>query len=85
LSSGEENYKKNWRTEFIKFGGFNYFLQLLTNASKGMFDNNDSIIIYMFVLKMLKKYIEAATSKQHKRIFSNLAFIQHPFVDYEIL
>jgi len=48
-NSEEDNKKKNWRTEFIKYGGFNYFLQLLTDASKGKFDESDSMIIYSFV------------------------------------
>lgn len=84
-TSNEDDSKKNWRTEFIKYGGFNYFLQLLSEASQGKFNSEDSMIIYSFVLKMLKKYMEAATSKYHKDIYSNLAFIQFSWIDYSIL
>merc|ERR1712146_37322 len=81
-----DNYlKKQWRTEFIKYGGFNYFVQLLNSASKGEFSATDSMVIYSFVLKMLKKYIEAAVSKTNKDIYMNLAFISNNWFDYSTL
>merc|ERR1712146_769995 len=81
-----DNYlKKQWRTEFIKYGGFNYFVQLLNSASKGEFSASDSMVIYSFTLKMLKKYIEAAVSKTNKDIYMNLAFVANNWFDYNTL
>jgi len=84
-NKNESYLKKQWRTEFIKFGGFNYFVQLLKSASKGEFNSSDSMVIYSFVLKMLKKYIEAAVSKTSKDIYMNLSFITNNWFDYATL
>lgn len=79
----EEPSQNNWRIEFIKYGGFNYFINLLFKANKGEFNDDDSLVIYSFVLKMLKKYIEISISKSNRDVYKNLAFIYHSWIDYD--
>jgi hypothetical protein len=58
-TAGIENikeFKLNWRTEFIKYGGFNHLLKLLIGTTEKGWSKNECTLLYSFVLKIFKNF-----------------------------
>lgn len=51
-----KEFKLNWRTEFIKYGGFNHLLKLLIGTTEKGWSKNECTLLYSFVLKIFKNF-----------------------------
>ena len=73
-----QEYKKQWRSDFIENGGFEHLFQIFNKftqkdtTSLSIFDKN----ILSFILKILKNYLTATFANKVPGLYRNLSFIR---------
>ena len=73
-----QEYKKQWRSDFIENGGFEHLFQIFNQTTKkgtsslSIFDKN----VLSFILKILKNYLTATFAKKVPGLYRNLSFIR---------
>ena len=82
LSSNKDSeireFKKNWRADFIVYGGFDHLFKVFMQTAKketlltNIFDKN----ILSFILKILRNYLAATFAYKVPNIYRSLAFIR---------
>jgi len=71
-------YKKNWRADFIIYGGFDHLFKIFNHyalkdhKTLNVFDKN----ILSFILKILKDYLAATFASTVPHLYRNLSFIR---------
>ena len=78
-------FKRGWRNEFIKLGGFVHLIKILTGyIHKGITSRSD-MVIFSFLMKSITNYILASVTLKNKDIYKNIAFIGNPMISLKLL
>ena len=73
-----QEYKKQWRSDFIENGGFEHLFQIFNGFVKkdtlslSIFDKN----VLSFILKILKNYLTATFAKKVPGLYRNISFVR---------
>lgn len=68
-------FKRNWRNEFIRHGGFVHLLKILSKYIHRGIKSKVEMTLFNFLMKSVTNYILASVTLKHPHIFRNVAFI----------
>ena len=75
ISVPVEEFKKEWKTEFIRCGGYQHLFEVLKKfVAKGVKTEHE-VLLFSFIMRTVKTYLLACVTIKHPEVYANVAFI----------
>jgi ubiquitin carboxyl-terminal hydrolase 34 len=78
-------FKKNWKKEFINYGGYSFLVHFLTNLQSNGCETQSEILMFNFVLRAVKNYLLASLTIEKPDMYKNVAYIGSSNITFSAL
>jgi hypothetical protein len=80
-----QEFRSEWRNEFIKKGGFLHLLKILSQYIQKGINTRMETMLFSFIMKSVKSYILASATIENPAIYRNIAYINSTTIPIHLL